>query len=346
MPESLEWGFRPEIGLSDLPKATVEVADLHQFANTLDGYKVWGDYRAVQAVSEHVVRRLEAGTPCASVLKLRTALFWLARTARLTDEVGPSLMPEEATFEREMRTVLEKLRACMSGSSADVALFVEALQAAAADIPVSGRFVESNLRDRIVSAMNQIAEAKSAPGLAAAAEVTMGQLLGWDPADPPGKFDVAFGPSNRDGLTSDARLLAEVKWSDHNTLSHSLWDAAKLIGALASRADHVILVGGWPTTVWERAPCAALYQSGLVDYAALTALPGEWPSLHKHGQGRAVAVPRELRVKLIATVSIPRGEETWELRAVTIEPAAAGWLWLNDGLIEGAVPLDERDEAP
>ncbi len=32
-PESLEWGFRPEIGLSDLPGANAAVGDLHTFAN-------------------------------------------------------------------------------------------------------------------------------------------------------------------------------------------------------------------------------------------------------------------------------------------------------------------------
>ena len=36
MPESLEWGFRPEIGLGELPDSSAEVGELHEFANTLD----------------------------------------------------------------------------------------------------------------------------------------------------------------------------------------------------------------------------------------------------------------------------------------------------------------------
>ncbi len=173
----------------------------------------------------------------------------------------------------------------------------------------------------------------------------MGRLPGWEPSDPPGKFDIAVGPPDRERLAQEATLLAEVKWSDHNTLSHSLWDAAKLIAGLASCADHVVLVGGWPTRVWDRAPCAALYRPGVVDYADLAGLPGEWPSLHRYSQGRVLAIPRELRISGLATASISRGEETWELRALTIEPAAAGWLWLNDGLVDGAIPLEERDQA-
>lgn len=290
------------------------------------------------------MQRLGAAVPCSSVLKLRTALFWHARTARFTDEVGPLLMPEEATFEREMHALLEQLRVCMAMSSADLEIVAQAVRLAAARIPADGHFTESDLRDAIAATITQLAE--SAPGEArlATAEVKMGELPGWDPSDPPGKFDLAFGPDHRDRLRSEATLLVEVKWSDHNTFSHSLWDAAKLIGGLAKRADHVVLVGGWPIAVWDCAPCAALYQTGVVDYAALAAIPGEWASLHKHRQGRALALPRELRVTELATVSIPRGEETWKLRAVTIEPAAAGWLSLNDGLVDGAIPLEERDE--
>ncbi len=153
MPKSFEWGFRPEICLSDLPEATADVCELHQFANTLDGYHVWGDDRAVAAISEHVMQRLQGDAPCTSVLKLRTALFWHARTARRTDEVGLSLMPEEATYEPEMRALLMQLRQCMASGSADLNRFTQAVQGAAASIPVDVHFVESDLRDAIVDEM-------------------------------------------------------------------------------------------------------------------------------------------------------------------------------------------------
>lgn len=114
VPESLEWGFRPEIGLLDLPQATADIGELDRLANTLDGYHVWGDDRAVAAVSESVMQGLRTCAPCTSVVKLRTALLWYARMARCTDEVGPSLMPEEATYEPEMRALLMRLRECFA----------------------------------------------------------------------------------------------------------------------------------------------------------------------------------------------------------------------------------------
>jgi hypothetical protein len=345
VPESLDWGFRPEIGLLDLPEATADVGELHRFANTLDGYHVWGDDRAVAAISEHVMRRLRVSAPCMSVVKLRTALFWHARMARRTDEVGPSLMPDEATYESEMRALLIQLRERIGAGSVDLDRFTQAVRGAAAAIPVGDHFVESDLRDAIAAEMRALAETSSGQVALAVTEVNMGRLPGWDPADPPGKFDIAVGPTERERLAQEATLLAEVKWSDHNTLSHSLWDVAKLIAGLASCADHVVLVGGWPARVWDRAPCAALYRPGVVDYAALARLPGEWPSLDRHSQGRVLTLPRELRISELTTASIPRGDETWELRAVTVEPAAAGWIRLNNGRVDGAVPLEERDQA-
>jgi len=241
LPESLEWGFRPEIGAADVPDASADVDEIHRFANTLDGYRVWGDDRAVAAVSEQTMTRVRARAPCTSILKLRTALFWQARAARRTDEVGPSLMPEEAMFEPEMRAPLAQLRDCIGTSPVDLKLFAQALEATAAAIPTEGRFVESDLRDGMIRELADLADALPNDPLAAA-EVNMGQLPGWDPSDPPGKFDVAWGPGDRDRLKREATLLAEVKWSDHNTLSHSLWDAAKLVAGLRSCADHVILV--------------------------------------------------------------------------------------------------------
>jgi hypothetical protein len=289
VPESLDWGFRPEIGLSDPPEATADVGELHQFANTLHGDRVWGDDRAVAAVTEQVMQKLRARVPCTSVLKLRTALFWLARTSRRTDEVGASLMPEEAMYEPEMRALLMQLRECMASGSADLGRFTQAIHGAAAAIPVDGHFVESDLRDAIAAEMALIAESSLSQVPLAVTEVNMGRLPGWDPSDPPGKFDIAVGPADRGRLAREATLLAEVKWSDHNTLAHSLWDVAKLIAGLACCADHVMLVGGWPTRIWDRAPCAALYRPGVVDYADFVRLPGEWR--HSIGTAKAERLP-------------------------------------------------------
>ncbi len=345
MPESYEWGFRPVIDPSDLPQPDASDGDLHQFANSLDGYQVWGDDHGVARVSHWVMQHLDGTRACTSVLKLRTALFWHARRARMTDKVGPSLMPEEAAFGPEMRAILRQLRRCMTEEPADDKLVAQIVESAASGIPDVGPFAERDLRDAILEQLVQRARHSAEQAALAGAEVGLGQLPGWASEDPPGRFDLAFGLRSREATAAEARALAEVKWSDHNTLSHSLWDAAKLIGALAKCADHAYLIGGWPVEVWARAPCAALYQAGVMDFAALAALPGEWPSLDKHGQGRALAIPNDVRINDVAAASVLRGDHTWELRAVSIEPAAGGWLWLNDGLVEGAIPYRERDNA-
>jgi hypothetical protein len=334
-----DWGFRPVIGLSDLPDPGASVAELDQFANTLSGYQGWGNDSSVAAVSDWVMDHLKGAQACSSVLKLRTALFWHARKARFTDEVSPSLMPREAMFESELRAILRTLRSCMTAGPRDDNLLADVVDAVAKDIPKSQAFVEHHLRDAIVNRLAASANAVVGSPVIAAAELSLGKLPGWAPDDPPGKFDVAVMHE----APSQPRVLAEVKWSDRNTLSHSLWDAAKLIGGLAKSADHVYLIGGWPAAIWKRAPSAALYQQGEVDFASLAALPGEWPWLDRHSQGRALVLPNRLRVTNIATISVPHRDSMWELRAVSLEPAAGDWIWLNNGLIEGAIPLHEHD---
>ncbi len=334
-----DWGFRPVIGLSDLPEPGASVAELHEFANTLSGYQVWGNVAAVAAVSDGVMHHLKGTQACSSVLKLRTALFWHARKARFTDVIGPSLMPDEATFERELRAILRTLRSCMTAGPRDDDLLAEVVDAVAKDIPKSQAFLEHHLRDAILNRLATSADAVVGSPVTAAAEVSLGRMPGWASDDPPGKFDVAVMPQ----ALNQPRILAELKWSDHNTLSHSLWDAAKLIGGLAKCADHVYLIGGWPAAIWNQAPCAALYQEGEVDFASLAALPTEWPSLDKHGQGRALVLPNRLCVTNIATISVPHKDSTWELRAVSLEPAAGDWIWLNNGLTDGAISLFEHD---
>jgi hypothetical protein len=64
-----------------------------------------------------------------------------------------------------------------------------------------------------------------------------------------------------------------------------------------------------------------------------------------HGQGRCLALARELRIHDVTTAAISRSDGEWTLRVVAIEPAAAGWLWLNSGLVVGAIPYHERDNA-
>ena len=145
---------------------------------------------------------------------------------------------------------------------------------------------------------------------------------------PPGKVDLGLG-YERGGRVEKYRLLAEVKWSDHNTIAHSIWDAAKLISALVARADHSYLVGGWPMNVWAQAPAAALYAHGTVDFKAMMELPGEWPSLLKHSQGTPQRLPSRLRIRELVRITVPRRDvatntiHDWEIRAVNVKPPPA-----------------------
>lgn len=69
-------------------------------------------------------------------------------------------------------------------------------------------------------------------------------------------FDVVVG------APAAPTAVVEVKLSDHNTLSRSLWDIMKLLGVLALSADHVYLIAGYPSRIWEKANFAALYTTG------------------------------------------------------------------------------------
>ena len=109
-------------------------------------------------------------------------------------------------------------------------------------------------------------------------EISFEALPLWDPADPPGPFDLIAG-------TSDTpRLAAEVKWASRNTLSHSLWDVLKLLGVLALGADQVYMVAGFPEKIWRSSEFAPLYTTGTVRYTGLP-LAKEWPSLISESKG-------------------------------------------------------------
>jgi hypothetical protein len=70
-------------------------------------------------------------------------------------------------------------------------------------------------------------------------------------------------------------VAAEVKLSDHNTLSHSLWDIVKLLGVLALFGNHVYLIAGYPARIWQKDEFATLYAAGIVPYTQLP-IAKEW----------------------------------------------------------------------
>ena len=331
-----------ELRLSDLPRRDASVSEIVNFAAAFRPAEVWGSRERFSEVGRSVIdQRLSGPAPCSSLLKLRTALAWLAERWRFgerDDLVGepqsapptPASAPEET--EATLRAALYRMRRCLIEGAVDDRIIGYAVECVGATIPADGEFKERGLRDALSHEVTGLQRPHVGASCVVACETSLGPLSGWAQDDPPGKFDLAVG------VTGEARphwqTIAEVKWSDHKTLSHSRWDAAKLIGALATRTDHVYLIGGWPVTVWRQAACAALYRQGTVDFLALARLPGEWPSLHRHSQGRVLELPNRLRVTEIASVSVRRLDEQWEVRAVALEPAPGGWTSLTEGLLD------------
>lgn len=153
----------------------------------------------------------------------------------------------------------------------------------------------------------------------------------WVEGGAPGPFDLVVGD-----VTAPV-IAAEVKLSDHNTLSHSLWDIMKLLGVLVLSADHVYLIAGYPTRVWQNAEFRTLYLSGIVPYTQLP-IAKEWPSLLRDSKGVPARIPNAIEVTEVARVAFIRDGVPWELRTVAIEPATGGWLELRDGEFDGAQP--------
>jgi hypothetical protein len=157
------------------------------------------------------------------------------------------------------------------------------------------------------------------------------QLPLWDGNDPPGAFDIVVGNP------AVPVIAAEVKLSDHNTLSHALWDIVKLLGALTLSSDLVYLIAGYPARIWRQAEFAALYAAGVVLFTQLP-IGKEWRSLLSHSKGTPLRIPNAIEVTEVARIGLTRAGEPWQIRTVAIEPANGGWLELRDGGLDGAQP--------
>lgn len=189
---------------------------------------------------------------------------------------------------------------------------------------------EHDLRVAVGHALGQITNEPVASS-ATEHEHRFGHLPFWAEHDPPGPFDIVVGDA------AAPVAAAEVKLSDHNTLSHSLWDIVKLLGVLALSADHVYLIAGYQNRIWQKAEFAALYAAGTVSYTGLP-IAKEWPSLLKRGKGAPLRIPNAIEVTDVARVDLVRHGEPWQLRTVAIEPTTGGWLELRDGRLDEAQP--------
>lgn len=307
--------------------------EIFPFAMAYHAYDVWGDVETVQSVAEGCWRNIEQSkTFPTSLLKLRTSLFGAGRYMRVTDfdedVIGGS--GTEAAWVELMRQHVSAIAAAVDRGAKRHLELASAAAAAAARITQLEKASEHDLRVAIGQALAASSEEPVASS-ATVHEHSFGRLPLWAEDDPPGPFDLVVGE------VAAPSAVAEVKLSDHNTLSHSLWDIVKLLGVVTLSADHAYLIAGYPQRVWQRTEFAALYEGGTLPYTALP-IAKEWPYLLEHSKGTPLRVPNALEVTEIARVNFRRDGEAWQLRTVAIEPAAGGWLALQNGGLEGAEP--------
>ena len=317
-----------------VPSPDADFAEvIFPFAMTFDAYEVWGDFETVRGAAEQTwAAREKTGALPTSLAKLRTSLFGAARYMRMTDfdeDVAGVPGSEAAWIELMREHVAAIAQAAERGSIWHLQLARSTAEAAAriAELDVAKEY---DLRVAIGHALSAITGQPVASS-ATEHERCFGQLPLWAEDDPPGPFDVVVGEP------AAPVVAAEAKLSDHNTLSHSLWDIVKLLGVLALSADQVYLIAGYPARIWQQAEFAALYAAGTVPYTQLP-IGKEWPSLLKHSKGAPLRIPNAIEVTEVARVGLMRGGEPWQLRTVAIEPAMGGWLELRDGRLDGAQP--------
>jgi hypothetical protein len=313
--------------LALVPPADADFAEvIFPFAMSYHAFEVWGDFETVHSVAEQTwaTRQRTSALPT-SLSKLRTSLFAAARYMRMTDfdEDITGLPGSEAAWIEMMREHVAAIGRVVDRGTAHHLQLAQATAAAAAEIAFADSAREYELAHAVGQAL--IVNAKQR----VEHEHRYGELLLWSQDDPPGPFDIVVGDA------AAPVIAAEVKLSDHDTLSHSLWDIVKLLGVLALAADNVYLIAGYPTHTWHKAEFAALYADGTVPYTQLP-IQKEWPSLLKHSKGTPIRIPNAIQVTEVARVAFTRAGEPWQLRSVAIEPTIGGWLELRGGALDGA----------
>ena len=319
-----------------VPPADADFGDvIFPFAMTYHGYDVWGDFATVRGAAEQTWATREAtGALPTSLAKLRTSLFGAARYMRMTDfdEDIVGVPGSEAAWIELMREHVAAIERVVRRGPKQHLHLARATAKAATRISELDAPKEYDLRVALGHALGTIMD-QLVTSSASEHEHSFGRLPLWAENAPPGPVDIVVGDA------AAPVLAGEVKMSDHNTLSHSLWDILKLLGVLALAADDVYLIAGFPTRIWWKAEFAALYEAGRVPYVELP-IAKEWPSLLKHSKGVPLRIPNAIEVTEVARIGLIRNGEPWQLRTVAIEPTSGGWLELQSGKLDGARPYE------
>lgn len=131
--------------------------------------------------------------------------------------------------------------------------------------------------------------------------------------------------------------LGELKWSygTPDKIFEAAWDAVKLALAAHQYAKTVTrcwLVTGAPPQSWAKTCCADLFENGEIDVQELW----QRPLVPRRGPNNGATVGEDLeiggganmfiraprlRVSRVADIAFLCGDEAWELRASSVEPA-------------------------
>jgi hypothetical protein len=314
-----------------VPSPDADFAEvIFPFAMSFSGYGVWGDSQTVRHLAEQTWAQYDSSrTLPDSLTKLRTSLFGAGRYMRMTDfdeDVfgGPG---SGARWEAMMRDHVARIARIVSDGSETDSVMAAATFDAAAELLQTPAAKERELRIALARAL---AAHDAGPVISSATghEHTFTELPLWTAG--PGPLDLIVG------TVTAPRIAGEVKLESKNTLSHSLWDVLKLLGALALGAERAYMIAAYPTRVWEHAEFAGLYRHGSLGYTDLP-IAKEWPALLV-GKGTPLRIPNKVEITDVAQANFWRLGARWQLRSVAVDPALGGWLELNNGQLDGARP--------
>jgi hypothetical protein len=354
-----------ELRLSDVPDASADTQARDTFAQTLDGYSVWGD--SIAEMANGALRRWEStGVLPLTLTELRCCAFY---EQRRRNHVGEGIEEDQVEYENALYTAMRALldRRIVDDEQATVSVWhavnpgvgpggasghqgddetparaetdaavarwlddVASRLQAGPDLPLALR--EQHLSRALKDAINA-----SRPGCATTKVLA---LDAWR----------SLGRSTTDGVVVDPdtgapSVVFELKWCQqgHDKVHEAIWDLFKVALLVAEYHAEGYLVTAAPVDMWPTALCGELFSSGTFSSRDLFArtFPGGrpvWDWLLEGGYERyPEEVPDEVSLVEVARATVSLGSLAWEIRAVRVSPSA-GRVRLMNGWPDGTRP--------
>jgi hypothetical protein len=329
-----------DLDLSDLPRASADQEMLDRFAQSFNGYEIWGNARVRRMANVwNEAWRGTGGLP-ETLTEVRGCLFF---EQRRHNHMSPDYA--EGQFEYEA-ALLERLRSLLEAGVSDDEH--ETTASWLARNPDPGHWDHDRLRSLLHEAVREatlgisdvIAAREGSYGLEEDLRggvvdslrgreelvLTEGKLAveGWSANL--GGFDFAL-------VGDDGSLaLGETKWAD-GKLYECLWDIFKLASATTMpRVLAGFAVYGAPVKHWEKpVACAELFASdSWLTTNVIETHPGAWKKNLGGTNARPTGLPLEFATNLIASYSTDVLGRAWEVRLLEVRGGEIG-TWLEDG---------------